>query len=261
MNESDPTVNGFPGDDQPTRSPDTTTPRQRAAAPQLKVSQIARYTSEFPMSKENGGCPSIQSNDQGLRNLQRIQRQIRLPETCERALFERFLKAEAMILWTVRAAQTKDLPPDVLQFLRHHEEEESQHLRQFESLLGMTSHRKAALPRVSGQWSVLSVQLYGYETLGLQFAKLLVATRPDMVSIARDEETHVRFFENHVARILSEGGSQAQAARQAAQGLRRRLPETVDRYLEDESLTPYRDELRRTILDAIDARFAAINLR
>jgi hypothetical protein len=54
--------------------------------------------------------------------------QMQLPQTCEHALLERFLKAEAMILWTVRAAQTKQLPPDVLEFLRRHEKEESEHL-------------------------------------------------------------------------------------------------------------------------------------
>jgi hypothetical protein len=41
-----------------------------------------------------------------------------LPSSCETALLERFLKAEAMALWSVRAAQAKDVPAGVLQFLR-----------------------------------------------------------------------------------------------------------------------------------------------
>ena len=100
-----------------------------------------------------------------------------LPSSCERAILEQFLKAEAMALWAVRAAQAQDVPPGVLQFLRRHEEEEAQHLKQFELLLGTTSHGKTSLPRVPDQWRVLAVHLYGYETLGLEFARLLVGLR------------------------------------------------------------------------------------
>src|SRR5580692_2711406 len=96
-----------------------------------------------------------------------------LPHTCERALLEQFLKAESMALWLVRSAQTQDVPPGVLQFLRRHEEEEDRHLRQFEQLLGTASRGRAALPRVPSEWRVLAVHLYGYEALGLEFAKLL----------------------------------------------------------------------------------------
>ena len=53
-----------------------------------------------------------------------------LPSICERAILEQFLKAEAMALWAVRSAQAQDVPPGVLQFLRRHEEEEAQHLKQ-----------------------------------------------------------------------------------------------------------------------------------
>jgi len=183
-----------------------------------------------------------------------------LPQTCERALLERFLKAEAMILWAVRAAQTKDVPQEVLRFLQQHEEEESRHLRQFEDLLGITSHRKNVLPRVPSQWFSLAVQLYGYETLGLEFGKLLILVRPDLSSIVADEEAHVSFFENQVRRILEQGGNSADGARQAARALRRRLPQTVDRYLEDTSLEPFREDLRRLILNSIDERFASIGL-
>ena len=82
-----------------------------------------------------------------------------LPSSCERAILEQFLKAEAMALWAVRSAQAQDVPPGVLQFLRRHEEEEAQHLKQFELLLGMSSHGKTALPRIPSQWRILAVHL------------------------------------------------------------------------------------------------------
>ena len=118
-----------------------------------------------------------------------------LPASCERAILEQFLKAEAMALWAVRSAQAQDVPPAVLQFLRRHEEEEAQHLKQFELLLGVSSHGKTALPRMPSQWRILVVHLYGYEALGLEFARLLVSLRPDLTSILEDEEVHVGFFE------------------------------------------------------------------
>lgn len=165
-----------------------------------------------------------------------------------------------MALWLVRSAQTKDVPPGVLRFLRRHEEEE-RHLKQFEQLLGTMARGKTALPRAASQWWVLAVHLYGYEALGLQFAKLLVSVRPDLFSILSDEEGHVGFFEKEVRSILLDEGSPAAGARQAAQAWRRRLPRTIDRYLHDESLAPFRDGLRSFILDAIDERFAAAGLR
>ena len=164
-----------------------------------------------------------------------------------------------MALWLVRAAQTKDIPPRVLRFLRRHEEEEIEHLRRFEQMLGIDSSR-AAPPRAPDLWGVLAVHLYGYETLGLEFAKLLVDVRPDLASILSDEEGHVMFFENEVRNILLEDGSLAERSREAARSWRRRLPRTVDRYLRDESLALFRDDLRRSILDAIDNRFALIRL-
>jgi hypothetical protein len=183
-----------------------------------------------------------------------------LPSICERAILEQFLKAEAMALWAVRAAQAQDVPPGVLQFLRRHEEEEAQHLKQFELLLGMNSHGKTALPRMPSQWRVLAVHLYGYETVGLEFARLLVGLRPDLTSILEDEEVHVGFFEQEVRTILVHGGPVADGARQAAQAWRRRLPPTVNRYLHDESFAPVRDEVQRHILGVIDERFLAVGL-
>jgi hypothetical protein len=81
-----------------------------------------------------------------------------------------------------------------------------------------------------------------------------------LASILEDEEVHVGFFEREVQTMLVHGGPAAEGARQAAQAWRRRLPRTVDRYLHDESLALFRDELRRHILDVIDARFLAVGL-
>ena len=113
--------------------------------------------------------------------------------------------------WLVRSAQAQDVPPGVLQFLRRHEEEESLHLQQFEQLLETTSRGKTALPRVPSQWCVLAVHLYGYEVLGLQFARLLVSVA-GLSSILKDEEVHVGFFENEIVDILLHGGPSAQGA-------------------------------------------------
>ncbi len=104
------------------------------------------------------------------------------------------------------------------------------------------------------------MHLYGYEALGLEFARLLVGLRPDLASILEDEEVHVGFFEHEVRAILVHGGPAADAAHQAAQAWRRRLPRTVDRYLHNESLALFRNELRQHILDVIDARFLAVGL-
>jgi hypothetical protein len=147
-----------------------------------------------------------------------------------------------------------------LQFLRRHEEEEAQHLKQFELLLGTSSHGKTVFPRMPSQWRILAVYLYGYETLGLEFARLLVGLRPDLASILEDEEGHVEFFEREVRHILIQGGPAAQETRQAAKAWRRRLPRTVDRYLRDGSLAPFREGLRQHILDVIDDRFLAVGL-
>jgi hypothetical protein len=182
-------------------------------------------------------------------------------QNCEQALLKQFLKAESMALSLVRSVQAKDVPPGVLRFLRRHEEEEHTHLQQFEQLLGTTSPDKTSLPRVPSQWCVSAVHLYGYEALGLEFAKLLVIVRPDLSSILKDEEGHVLFFENEVRNILLEEGSSAEGVQRAAQAWRRRLPRTVDRYLHDESLAPFRDDIRERILEAIDQRFAAVGIQ
>lgn len=175
-------------------------------------------------------------------------------------MLERFLKAEAMALWSVRAAQARDLPPGVLVFLRRHEEDEAEHLKEFEARLGVVSHQRQRLPRVPTQWHALVIQLYGYESLGLEFAKLLVQVQPALQSIMDDEEVHVGFFEAEVKKVLAAGGEPAEGARQSALAWWRRLPQTVDRYLEGQQLRPFRGELKQRILSAIENRFVAIGL-
>lgn len=183
-----------------------------------------------------------------------------LPPSCERALLERFLKAEAMALWSVRASQLKHVPPHVLTFLRHHEAEEQAHLKQFESMLGTTSSGKQVLPRVPQQWESLAVHLFGYETLGLEFAKLLVTLRPDLSSILKDEEGHVSFFEQELHRLLADGGRAAEHARASARAWWKKLSRTLGRYLGDESLAAHREELHRVIMTDIESRFVRVGL-
>jgi hypothetical protein len=183
-----------------------------------------------------------------------------LPPSCEPALLERFLKAEAMALWAVRSAKAKDVPPRVLTFLLRHEEEEARHLQEFEKRLGVQSHVRERLPRMPSQWWALVIQLFGYEALGLEFAKLLVQVQPDLQAILEDELVHVEFFEQEVRKVLDQGGHAADGARDSARAWWRRLPPTVDRYLEGGALEPFRPELRQRILTAIQLRFRHLGL-
>jgi hypothetical protein len=183
-----------------------------------------------------------------------------LPPSCETALLERFLKAEAMALWAVRSAQAKDVPPGVLTFLRRHEEEEAKHLKEFETRLGVRSHIRETLPRMPSQWWALVIQLFGYEALGLEFAKLLVQVQPELQSILEDEQVHVAFFEQEVKKVLAQGGTTAEGARHSAKAWWRRLPSTVDRYLEGDSLRPFRSELKARIMASIFTRFESLTL-
>ena len=73
---------------------------------------------------------------------------IQLPATCERAILERFVKAEAMAMWAVKAAQTSAVPPHVQRFLSQHAQDEARHLRAFEATLGTRAREKPVLPRV-----------------------------------------------------------------------------------------------------------------
>lgn len=184
---------------------------------------------------------------------------IRLPPVCETALLEQFLKAEAMALWTVRSARLQDVPPNVYAFLRKHEEDERQHLAQFETMIGRRHRERERLPSVPSQWSALAVQLYGYEALGLEFATLLVTLRPDLVSIREDELVHVEFFEQEIYRLLKDDAV-AEQARISALAWRRKLPRTVDRYLEAAVFDPCRQALTKQILTAIEQRFRETGL-
>ena len=177
-----------------------------------------------------------------------------LPPSCEQALLERFLKAEAMALWTVRSSQLQDVPPNVLVFLRTHEADEREHLAQFESLLGIRSYERDRLPSVPQQWPALAVHLFGYEALGLEFAILLASLRPDLASILADERVHVGFFEREIKKILSGDSTAAHQARTSAHAWQRKLPQTLNRYLNDETLHPFRRVLTERIVSAIERR-------
>ena len=185
---------------------------------------------------------------------------IRLPPECETPLLERFLKAESMALWTVRSARLQDVPPNVYAFLRQHEEDEQQHLAQFETMIGRQPRERKRLPTVPRQWPALAVQLYGYESLGLEFATLLVMLRPDLASIREDELVHVDFFEREILRILRGEDAAAEQARVSARAWWRKLPRTVDRYLEGAALDPYRQVLAGRILAILEQRFRTTGL-
>lgn len=186
--------------------------------------------------------------------------QVLLPPGCESAVCARFLKAEAMALWAVRSAQLQEVPPNVRLFLRKHEEDEQRHLSRFETLVGYPSHGRGRLPSVPRQWPALAVQLYGYESLGLEFAKLLVGLRPDLVSILVDEEAHVGFFEREIVRVLTGEGRWAEQAQQTARAWWRKLPRTVDRYLEAPVFNTVRPAVAAKILAAIEGRFVRVGL-
>ncbi len=182
-----------------------------------------------------------------------------LPPSCEKAILSRFLRAEAMAMWAVKAAQA-DTPKHALAFLKRHEEEEHDHLKIFEGLTGEQAREKAVLPKLPRQWHALCVHLYGYEALGLEFARLLAGIRPDLAHILADEETHVGFFETEVKRVLEAGGGPANGAREYARAWMRRIPNTLRKYLTGDGLEPYQAELATTILETITGRFRAIGL-
>ncbi len=183
-----------------------------------------------------------------------------IPPSSERPILERFLKAEAMALWAVRAAQLRDVPANVLAFLKQHEADEEEHLKHFETLVGYQSWGREVLPTVPQQWSALAVLLFGYEALGLEFAKLLVGLRPDMQSIVDDEETHVAFFEHEIRKLLAAGGVESDQARISARSWWKKLPRTIERYLQDESLNPCREEVAFAMRSAIQRRFTETGL-
>ena len=142
----------------------------------------------------------------------------------------------------------------------HHEEDEETHLKQFESLLKHASHQRDRLPAVPRQWPALAVQLYGYESLGLEFARLLSVMRPDLASILADEETHVGFFEQEIGKLLLGPAAAGDHAKASANAWWRKVPKTLDRYLEGPALAPFKDRLRPFILGAIERRFVIAGL-
>lgn len=182
-----------------------------------------------------------------------------LPPSCEKAILSRFLRAEAMAMWAVKSAQS-DVPRHALAFLKRHEEEEREHLRIFEGLTGEFAREKSVLPKMPKQWHAMAVHLYGYEALGLEFARLLAGLRPDLTHILKDEEAHVGFFEAEVRRLLDAGRGPANGAREYARAWMRRIPKTLERYLRGDGLEPFQVHLSERILDAIRCRFAAIGL-
>ena len=183
-----------------------------------------------------------------------------LPSVCEPALLEQFLRAEAMALSAVRAAQLQQVPPNVQRFLRRHEEDEQEHLAQFESIIGRQHVPRPQLPAVPNQWPALAVQLYGYECLGLEFAKLLVQLRPDLTAIVEDESVHVGFFEKELRQILSREGKEAAHARLCAGAWWKKLPKTIRRYLAAGVFDPFREALCVRILTALQIRMTDIGL-
>lgn len=183
---------------------------------------------------------------------------IRLPPECERALLEQFVKAEAMALRTVRSAQQQDVPANVYAFLRKHEADEQQHLAQFKAMVDRQSPERERLSSVPRPWPVLAVQIYGYESLGLEFARLLRTLRPDLASIFDDEVVHVAFFEREIRRMLD--GNLAEQARRSAVAWRRKLPTTVNRYLAAAVFDPYRPALVENVLVVIERRFTKVGL-
>lgn len=185
---------------------------------------------------------------------------IRLPLSCESALLERFLKAEAMALWAVRASQLQDVPAHVHTFLQRHEADEQRHLAQFETLLGHRSYEREHLPIVPRQWPALAVQLFGYEALGLEFALLLAEVRPDLSSILDDERRHVGFFAREIDKILSGDQAMAGQAKTSAGAWWRKLPRTLDRYLGEPVFDPFRPGLTSGILASIERQFVQLGL-
>ena len=182
-----------------------------------------------------------------------------LPASCEKAILSRFLRAEAMAMWAVKSAQS-DVPKHALSFLKRHEEEEREHLKIFEGLTGEQAREKAVLPKLPKQWHAMAVHLYGYEALGLEFARLLAGLRPDLAHILADEEEHVGFFEAEVRRILAGGRGPANGAREYARAWLRRLPRTVDRYLRGDGLEAHRETLQARILTSVSERFSSAGL-
>lgn len=178
--------------------------------------------------------------------------------TRERALLERFLRAESMAKYALRSA-LGDVPPDVADFVRRQEAQEVEHQERFERLTGLKARERGNLPRMPAQWSACAVRLLGYEALGFEFARLAAQEtsgeiRAMILEILEDETGHVRFYEDAVRRILAPGDPRARDTRVMIDAFLRRLPKTIERYLRGSEL----EGCAGGILAAVRARFEAL---
>lgn len=172
----------------------------------------------------------------------------------ERAILERFLRAESMAKYALRSARA-NVPPDVRAFLERQEAEEAAHQERFERLTGLRAREREELPKMPQQWSACAVRLLGYEALGFEFARLAIAettgdVRAMLEEILVDEEEHVRFYENELRKILTDD------TRAMARAFLRRLPKTVERYLRGPELAG----MQESILEGVQARFRGLGL-
>jgi len=177
-----------------------------------------------------------------------------------RAILERFLRAESMAKYALRAA-LPDAPPEVADFLRRQEAEESDHQSRFERLLGIQAREREALPKMPTQWNACAVRLLGYEALGYEFALLAArgssgGIREMLLEILEDEKRHVRFYEESLRRILQGDENRARDTRLMVEAFLRRLPKTIERYLRGPELSAF----QAGVLEAVCARFRALGL-
>jgi len=178
----------------------------------------------------------------------------------ERAILERFLRAEAMAKYALRSAM-KEVPEGIRDFLRRQEAQEAVHQERFERVTGLKARERVDLPKMPAQWNACAVRLLGYEALGFEFAKLALAetsgeTREMVTEILADEEEHVRFYEKALEGILAEGGPRAEETRMMSAAFLRRLPKTVQRYLRGAEL----ETLEGSILAGVRHRFHKLGI-
>ena len=178
-------------------------------------------------------------------------------QTCEQALLERFVP-KAMALWAVRGAD-QDLPLTCRPFssgmrrMNRTTSNNSGHARHPVS----TDQRRCRPYRHSGRcWRCCC---FGYEALGLEFASLLAGIRPDLSDILDDERFMSDFSGGRNRDDPAGGGVGAQQAARLRERGGRFTALSVDRYLKDPALAPYRTEPGQ-ILSAIGQRFVALGL-
>lgn len=183
-----------------------------------------------------------------------------MKEETQRAILDRFLRAETMAKVTLRAMKT-GVPEEVAAFVERQEAEEEEHQRRFEALTGLKARERECLPKVPTQWHACAVLLLGYEALGYEFANLAIgitsgAVRDLLREILQDELRHVEFYEIALRKILEKGGGQAEDAHALVAALLGRLPKTIDRYLKGTDLGAHRE----VILEGVRARFQRLGI-